>query len=133
VIKFAKQEQRQWPRVRLSCLVRVRPSQPTGDEFDEVMITLNSSRRGCYFTTDSARYRKHLRLFVAIPYSDSLGTINRDYIGEVSRVDNFEDGRRGVAINLLMPLSITIQNQVTVSAGDISMKLGQIDPIARNH
>ena len=119
-------EKRRSPRARLSWPARVRPSQPTADEFDEVLVTSNSSRGGCYFTTDNARYRAHLRVFVMVPYSDVLGAINRDYVGEIVRVDKLEDGRRGIAINLLTPISLSHKSQVTTPETDFSMKLGRI-------
>src|SRR5579862_6110125 len=102
-------EQRHWPRAKLSCPVRARPSQPTIDEFDEVIVTVNSCRNGCYFTTNSTYFKKHLRLFVMLPYSNSLGAINREYIGEVLRVDSLPDGRIGVAVNLVTTIGLTIQ------------------------
>ena len=103
-------EQRHWPRVKLPCLVRARPSQPMIEEFDEILPTVNSCRSGCYFTTDNARYKKHLRLFVTVPYSTALGAINRDYIGEVVRIDARPDGRLGVAVNLLTTIGLSMQN-----------------------
>jgi hypothetical protein len=118
----AKPEQRHWSRVKLSCLVRARPSQPTVEEFDEVLATVNSCRGGFYFATDSARYKKHLRLFVTFPYSDALGAINRDYIGEVVRVDDLPDGGKGIAVNLLTTIGLAIQNQLSTFASDTSAR-----------
>ncbi len=93
-------EKRRWPRVRLSYLVRARPSQPTVQEFDDVLETVNSCRSGCYFATDSVRYKKRLRLLISVPYSVVPGAINRDYIGEIVRVDDLPGGRTGVAVSL---------------------------------
>jgi hypothetical protein len=103
-------EQRRWPRVRLSCLVRARPSQPTTDEFDDLLQTVNSCRSGCYFATETARYKKRLRLFITVPYSVVPGAINRDYIGEVVRVDHLPGGRTGVAVSLLATIGLTMHN-----------------------
>jgi hypothetical protein len=122
----SKPEQRHCHRVRLSFLVRVRPSQPTIDEFDEVVVTLNSCRCGCYFTTDSVLYKKHLRLFVTLPYSNSFGAINRDYVGEVLRVDNLKGDRVGVAVKLLTTIGLAIPNHPSTPASDISKRLGPI-------
>jgi hypothetical protein len=80
------------------------------EEFDEVLPTVNSCRSGCYFATDDPRYKKHMRLFVTFPYSAVPGAINRDYIGEVVRVDDLPDGRTGVAVNLLTTIGLAIQN-----------------------
>ncbi len=105
-------EQRHWPRAKLSFPLRARPSQPMLEEFDEIVHTENSCRNGCYFTTGNARYKKHLRLFVTFPYSTTLGAINRDYIGEVVRIDARPDGRLGVAINLLATIGLSVQNHL---------------------
>jgi len=118
----SKQEQRHWSRVKLSCLVRARPSQPTVEEFDEVLATVNSCRGGFYFATGSARYKKHLRLFVTFPYCDALGAINRDYIGEVVRVDDLPDGGKGIAVNLLTTIGLAMQNHPSTFASDTSTK-----------
>jgi len=124
----AKPEQRHWSRVKLSCLVRTRPSQPTVEEFDEVLATVNSCRGGFYFATDSARYKKHLRLFVTFPYSDAVGAINRDYIGEVVRVDDLPDGGKGIAVNLLTTIGLAMQNHPSTFASDTSTK--RLSPVS---
>jgi hypothetical protein len=119
-------DHRHWPRVRLSFLLRARPSLPTVAPFDEVLISVNSSRAGCYFTTDSARYKKYMRLFIMFPYSDVLGAINQDYLSEVLRVEDFEDGRRGIAIKFLERLSLTVQDGFPDSLDGFSTRLGRV-------
>jgi hypothetical protein len=119
----SKPEQRQWSRARLSYRVRLRPSQPTVEEFDEVLSTENSCRSGCYFTAVNHLYKKHLRLFVTFPYSAALGAINRDYIGEVVRVDDLPNGRVGVAVNLLTTIGLSSPSQLATHASDPSMML----------
>jgi hypothetical protein len=126
VSELLKPEQRRWPRVRLSFLLRARPSQQIIEPFDEVLVSLNSCRNGCYFTTDSARYKKYMRLFIMFPYSDVLGAINRDYLGEVLRVEHLEDGRWGVAVSLLTSISLTIQDHSPTSVSGIGTRLGRI-------
>jgi hypothetical protein len=123
---FLKMDQRQWPRVRLAFLLRTRPSQSMIDYFDEVLISVNSSRRGCYFTTDSNRYKKYMRLFVIFPYSELPGAINRDYLSEVLRVEDFVDGRKGVAVKLLSSVSLTMQDYTASPASGVSTRLGRI-------
>jgi len=85
-----------------------------------VLDTVNSCRSGCYFATDSACYKKHMRIFVTFPYSVVLGAINRDYIGEVVRVDDLPDGRVGVAVNFLTTIGLTIQNHFSTLGSDTS-------------
>jgi hypothetical protein len=117
-------EQRHWPRVRLSFPVRARPSQPMLEEFDEILHTENSSRSGCYFTTSNANYKKHLRLFVTVPYSTTLGAINRDYIGEVVRIDPRPNGRLGIAVNLLTSIGLSMQNHLPTQPSAKSRSAG---------
>ncbi len=45
-----------------------------------------------------------MRLFVTYPYSDAPGALNREYVGKVLRIDDLGHGRRGIAVQLLMPL-----------------------------
>jgi hypothetical protein len=123
---FLNMEQRHWQRARISILLRARPSQPSIEPFDEVLVSLNSCRAGCYFTTNSARYKKYMRLLVMFPYSDDLDAINRDYAGEVLRVENLEDGRRGVAVKLLSSISLSRQDHFPASSVGLSTRYGQV-------
>jgi len=93
-----------------------------------VLATVNSCRGGFYFATDSARYKKHLRLFVTFPYSDAVGAINRDYIGEVVRVDDLPDGGKGIAVNLLTTIGLAMQNHPSTFASDTSTK--RLSPVS---
>jgi hypothetical protein len=111
MIERSRLEQRACPRAKISLGVRSRPSQPMFDQFDEVLVAMNSSRSGCYFITKSALYKKRMRLFVSMRYSDVPGAINRDYFSEVLRVDELKDRRIGVAVKFLMPISLTVQDQ----------------------
>jgi hypothetical protein len=110
MIESSRLEQRACPRAKISLGVRSRPSQPMFDQFDEVLVTMNSSRSGCYFATNNALYKKRMRLFVSLRYSDVPGAINRDYFSEVLRVDELKDRRIGVAVKYLMPISLTVQD-----------------------
>jgi hypothetical protein len=87
-------------RVQIAEAVRVRPSEPIGEGFDEVQATINVCRDGIYFPTNLKSYRKGMRVFVTFPYSEMPGAINLEYIGEVVRVDKLTFGRLGVAVHL---------------------------------
>lgn len=103
-------ERRNKRRVRVEQQVRVRPSEPTGTGFDEVLATMNVCRDGIYFPTALTLYRKGLRVFVTFPYSEMPGAINLEYIGEVVRVDKLTHGRWGVAVHLKSTMN-TVGNQ----------------------
>lgn len=89
-------------RLRLPRIIRVRPSIPGVADFDEILSTLNASREGAYFISTNKTYREGMRVFITFPYSESQGSINRESLGEVVRIDELDNGRRGIAVQLLM-------------------------------
>ncbi len=93
-------ERRNKRRVRIAQPVRVRPSEPRGEAFDEVQATINVCRDGVYFPSALHSYQPGMRVFITFPYSEMPGAINLEYIGEVVRVDKLTHGRLGVAVHL---------------------------------
>jgi len=100
-------EKRRMARTKIAQTIRVRPSLPIRDNFDDVARTLNASRTGIYFAARRAEYRKDMRLFVTYPFSTTPGTLNQEFVGRVVRIDELGDGRRGIAVELLTPLQVT--------------------------
>lgn len=94
-------EKRHRPRAPLSRLVRMRPSLPIDNGFDEVIATKNTCRDGFYAVTAIGFYKEHMRLLVTVPYSARPGAINRDYVAEVLRIDSLPGGRHGIAVRLV--------------------------------
>lgn len=100
-------ERRRKGRLRVPRVVRVRPSEPRGGrDFDEILPTLNASRDSVYFASKNGLYAEGMRVFITYPYSDSPGSLNRESLGKVVRVDDLGQGRRGVAIEILMPIYV---------------------------
>jgi hypothetical protein len=99
-------ERRRKARLRLPQTVRVRPSDPHLHDFDEILPTLNASRDSVYFVSKNVCYTEGMRLFVTYTYSDAPGSLNREYLGKVIRVDELGHGRRGVAVEILMPIYV---------------------------
>lgn len=93
-------------RVKLAQPLRVRPSEPHGLQFDEVLVTINICRNGIYFATLEKDYKPGMRLFITFPYSGEPGAVNLEYIGRVVRVDNLPRGQNGVAVQLLMTVNL---------------------------
>ncbi|MCL4522338.1 MAG: hypothetical protein M1451_00320, partial [Acidobacteria bacterium] len=91
-------------RAKLSQKVRVRPSEPRGSDFDEVVETINVCRNGIYFSSNRASYHVDMRLFVTYPYSTEQNALNQEYLGRVVRIDNLAGGLRGIAVQLQMKL-----------------------------
>jgi len=98
------QERRRRVRLRLPQTVRVRPSDAHRFNFDEILPTVNTSRDSVYFVSKHQAYEEGMRVFITYPYSDSLGSINRESLGKVIRIDELGQGRRGIAVEILMPL-----------------------------
>ena len=93
-------DRRQRERLALSLPVHIRPLNPGQKQLEEVSKTLNFSRKGLYFTTRLNHYYVGMGLVVTIPYS-SVATLRRKYLGEVVRLEQLADGRKGVAIRFL--------------------------------
>ncbi len=47
------------------------------------------------------------KMFVTYPFSTVPGTLNQEFVGRVVRIDELADGRRGIAVELLMPLQVS--------------------------
>ncbi len=97
-------ERRRKGRLRLPQTIRVRPSEPHGSEFDEILPTLNAARDSVYFASKNEFYTVGMRLFITYPYSEGHGSLNREYLGKVVRIDDLGHDRRGIAVEILMPI-----------------------------
>jgi hypothetical protein len=87
-------------------MIRVRPSEPTLENFDEILPTLNASRNSVYFVPQSGIFKPKMRVFVTYPYASDPGSINQEFLGAVTRVDKLPGDKQGVAVELLMPIFI---------------------------
>jgi hypothetical protein len=99
-------ERRRRARLRLPQVVRVRPSDAHRQDFDEILPTLNTARDSVYFASKNIHYVEGMRVFITFPYSDAPGSLNRESLGRVVRVDDLGQGRRGIAVEILMPLYV---------------------------
>ena len=100
-------ERRSKTRLRLPRMARVRPSNPSDPQFrdwDEILPTQNAAVDNMYFITKNKDYKENMRVFVTFPYSEEPGSINREFLGRVVRVQELDHDRRGIAIHLLMPV-----------------------------
>jgi hypothetical protein len=98
------QERRRKVRLKLPQTVRVRPSDAHRLDFDEILPTTNTSRDSAYFVSKNQAYVEGMRVFITCPYSDGPGSINRESLGKVVRIDELGQGRRGIAVEILMPV-----------------------------
>jgi PilZ domain-containing protein len=94
-------EKRLSGRAKMSQMMRVRPSDPEDEHFEELPITINVSKQGLYFHTHRTDYRKGMRLFVTYPFTFAGDPTRAEYLAEVVRVEQLQDKRIGVAVRLL--------------------------------
>jgi hypothetical protein len=84
--------------------MRIRPSDPEKDHFDDMRGTLSVSRSGVYFQTSEPTYEIGMRLFLTLPYSQNPMSMNREYLAEVVRRDPLSTGMFGVGLKILMEM-----------------------------
>jgi len=94
-------------RVTISEPVKVCPCGPRSEFFEEIGTTRNVSREGFYFLTKREYYQEGMRLFVTLPYHSPADLRDREYIGQIVRVELFDDGQCGVAVQLLSSVTAT--------------------------
>lgn len=98
-------DRRRKRRAKMAQPVRVRPSEPGANDFDEVLATLDVCRNGIYFPTQRETYKQGMRLFVTFPFRGA-SEMNPEYIGQVVRIDRLPDGNLGVAVHLLQSIDL---------------------------
>ena len=95
----AVKECRLTPRETLSEPVLVRPCDPLCPE--EICKTANVSRSGVYFVTATKHYFVGMNVVVTLNFGAD-DPIHREQIGDVVRIDELDEDKRGVAIRILM-------------------------------
>ena len=98
-------EQRRSRRAKIAKALRVRPSDPRDEHFEDLPISINASKEGIYFHTRRPNYYKGMRLFVTFPFTSGHDPMNCEYVAEVVRVENLPNGRFGIAVNLKMTMN----------------------------
>ncbi|MGH9743968.1 MAG: PilZ domain-containing protein [Candidatus Acidiferrum sp.] len=106
VAKPTAAERRGSRRCKITQLMRIRPSDPEKEHFDDMRGTLSVSRSGVYFQTSEASYEIGMRLFVTLPYSQDPMSLNREYLAEVVRRDPLPTGMFGVGLKILMEMGM---------------------------
>jgi hypothetical protein len=86
--------------------MRIRPSDPERDPFDDIRSTVSVSRSGVYFHSSESGYEVGMRLFVSMPYSKEPAALVREYLAEVVRRDPLPNGLFGVGFKILMELGL---------------------------
>jgi hypothetical protein len=100
----SQSERRGTRRCKITQLMRIRPSDPEKEHFDDLRGTLSVSRSGVYFQTTETGYEIGMRLFVTMPYSQNAASMSREYLAEVVRVDSLVNGMTGIGFKILMEM-----------------------------
>jgi hypothetical protein len=102
-------EKRRGRRAKVARTIRVRPSEPRDEHFEDLSVSSNASKTGVYFATRSKSYYVGMRVFVTYPYTSPHDPMNCEYLATVVRFDKLQDGRFGVALNFLMTVNASSQ------------------------
>jgi len=98
-------EQRRSRRAKITKPLRVRPSEPRDEHFEDLPVSVNASKEGIYFQSRRENYYKGMRVFVTFPFTSQHDPMNCEYVAEVVRVESLPNGKFGVALHLLMTVN----------------------------
>jgi hypothetical protein len=98
-------EKRRSRRAKIAKPLRVRPSEPRDEHFEDLPVSVNASKEGIYFQTRRENYYKGMRVFVTFPFTSAHDPMNCEYVAEVVRVENLPNNRFGVALHLIMTMN----------------------------
>jgi len=97
IFPVSGKEHRANRRVKISRQLLARPTDPKYKE--EVLVTLNTSRDGLYFSTRAKHYHVGMRLSVILGYTPN-DRCNSTSLGKVVRIDRLDDGSLGIAVQI---------------------------------
>jgi hypothetical protein len=86
-------ERRGSRRCKITQLMRIRPSDPEKEHFEDMRGTLSVSRTGVYYQTSEPSYEIGMSL-------------NREYLAEVVRRDPLSTGMFGIGLKILMAMGV---------------------------
>lgn len=102
--RASRTERRSTRRCKINQLMRIRPSDPEREPFDDIRGTMSVSRSGVYFQSSEIGYEVGMRLFVSMPYSKEPAAMTREYLAEVVRRENLPNGLFGIGFKILMEM-----------------------------
>jgi hypothetical protein len=102
----SNKERRGTRRCKITQLMRIRPSDPNKEHFEDIRGSVSVSRSGVFFQSSEAGYEVGMRLFVTMPYSQDPASMAREYLAEVVRRDVLPTGMFGIGIKILMEMGI---------------------------
>jgi hypothetical protein len=100
-------ELRRARRAKLTRPMRVRPSEPRDEHFEDFPTSVNASKHGIYFLSRVSTYYKGMRVFVTFPYTSAHDPMNSEYLAEVVRIDTLPNNKFGIAVDLKMSVNMS--------------------------
>jgi CheY-like chemotaxis protein len=91
-------DRRRRRRALISAPVRVRGVHITESGPDEISTTIDVSRGGILFVSQTNSFERGMDVAVTFPYCDAPGALHAEQPGKVARVHEMPDGRFAVAI-----------------------------------
>ena len=86
--------------------MRIRPSDPNKEHFEDMRGSVSVSRSGIFFQSSERGYEVGMRLFLTMPYSQDPASVAREYLAEVVRRDVLPTGMFGIGIKILMEMGV---------------------------
>jgi len=94
-------DKRRSRRIRIGQPLKIRASDPKDAAVEEINVTKNVSREGIYFVSAIASYTEGMRLHVTVPFHNPRDPQDREYLGQVVRVERLAADQCGVAVQFL--------------------------------
>jgi hypothetical protein len=98
-------------RAKIVKPLRVRPSEPRDDHFEDLPVSVNASKEGIYFVSRLSSYYPGMRVFVTFPFSSPHDPMNCEYVAQVLRVEKLSNGKFGIAVHLQMTVNCSGSSQ----------------------
>lgn len=93
-------------RAKMARPVRVRPSDPRDDHFEDLPTSINVSKDGILFSTRRPNYYPGMRVFVTFPFTSAHDPVTCEYVAEVVRVAPLPPNKFAVAVHLKMTVNL---------------------------
>jgi CheY-like chemotaxis protein len=91
-------DRRRRRRAKISAQVHIK-AVGSAKPLEEICMTVDVSRDGLLFTSESASYEKGQHLEVTFPYSNMTGALNQGRLAEIVRVVPQPGGKHGIAVH----------------------------------
>jgi hypothetical protein len=106
-VEIPYSELRRARRAKLARPMRVRPSEPRDEHFEDLPTSVNASKHGIYFVSRRSNYYKGMRVFVTFPYTSAYDPMTSEYLAEVVRIDTLPKDKFGIAVDLKMTVNMS--------------------------